>query len=47
MREIMKRGVCVVLIYFVAIICTFIFTNRIERLEAQEIRESQVLASIK
>ncbi len=40
MREIMKKGVCVILIYFVAIICTFILTNRIERLEAQKMIEN-------
>lgn len=34
MKKIIKRGACVTLIYLVAIACTFMLSNRIERLEA-------------
>ncbi len=47
MKELVKRGVCVTLIYLVAILCTFVLTNRIERLEANEVLESEVALSVK
>jgi len=38
MKKILKRGVCITLIYLIAIGCTLMLTNRIERLEAATIK---------
>ena len=32
MKKIIKKGVCITLIYAVAVLCTFIMANRIEKL---------------
>jgi len=34
MKEVIKKGVCVTLIYLIAILCTVVLQNRIERLES-------------
>jgi len=47
MKEMIKKGVCVTLIYLVAIGCTFLFTNRMERLEQAAIEDSEVCSNIK
>lgn len=40
MKELLKRGACITLIYLIAIGCTLMLTNRIERLEAATIENS-------
>lgn len=47
MKEIMKRGICVTLIYFVAILCTLMLSNRIERLESVSFECYETGSSIK
>lgn len=47
MKKIMEKGICVALIYLVAIGCTFILTSRIERLEQASIERSGASLSTK
>ncbi len=45
MKNIMKKGACVTLIYLIAIACTFIMANRVERLEGAKMESESLLLS--
>ncbi len=47
MKNIMRKGACITIIYLIAICCTFILTNRIERLEQAVIDRTVTSSSIK
>ncbi len=47
MKNIMRKGAFITFIYLIAICCTFILTNRIERLEQATIERNMTSSSIK
>ncbi len=47
MKNIVKMGVGLTLIYFVAIVCTFVMADRVERLEGACQQQNQVAIFLK
>lgn len=47
MKNIVKMGVGLTLIYFVAIVCTFVMADRVERLEGTSLKQRQVAIFLK